>query len=85
MPLSIRSPEVERLARELAARTGETMTEAIRRALADRLTRLGEPGAADPSLAAVIAEIQSRVRALPVLDDRTPDRILGYGEHGLPD
>lgn len=31
-----------------------------------------------------IAEIQNRVAALPVLDDRTPEEIIGYDEHGLP-
>jgi antitoxin VapB len=28
--------------------------------------------------------IQERVAALPVLDDRTPDEIIGYDENGLP-
>ena len=37
MALSIRDPETDRLARELAALTGESMTEAIRKALAERL------------------------------------------------
>jgi antitoxin VapB len=29
-------------------------------------------------------EIARRVKALPVLDARTPDEILGYDENGLP-
>jgi antitoxin VapB len=32
----------------------------------------------------VIKEIQDEVSKLPVLDDRTPDEILGYDEWGLP-
>lgn len=40
MALNLKSPEVERLVREVAALTGETKTEAVRRALADRLTHL---------------------------------------------
>ena len=40
MALSLKDPEVDRLARELADRTGETLTEAIRVALRDRLVRL---------------------------------------------
>ena len=29
-------------------------------------------------------DILCRVDALPKLDDRSPDEILGYDEHGLP-
>ena len=39
MPLSIKHPEAERLARILAARTGETITQAITKALEERLLR----------------------------------------------
>ena len=39
MSLSLKDPETDRLARALAALTGETLTEAIRRALAERLER----------------------------------------------
>ena len=40
MPISIKDPETDRLARALAAATGESLTEAIRRALQDRLERV---------------------------------------------
>jgi len=39
MALNIKSPEVERLVDELAAHTGESKTEAVRRALSERLER----------------------------------------------
>jgi antitoxin VapB len=42
MALSIRDPETDRLAHELAQRTGETMTQAIRTALAEPLARLDD-------------------------------------------
>ena len=83
--LSIRDPETDRLARELAALTGETMTQAIRGALAERLAREkrrreheGEQRRRE--LLAIIEEFQK----LPALDDRSEDEILGYDEHGLP-
>ena len=38
-PLNIKDPEVYRLARQLADRTGESMTEAVRKSLRERLTR----------------------------------------------
>ena len=31
-----------------------------------------------------IEEVLERLRRLPVLDDRSPDEIIGYDEHGLP-
>lgn len=41
MALSIQDPETERLARALAERTGGTITIATRRALKERLRRMG--------------------------------------------
>jgi antitoxin VapB len=41
MALSIKDPETERLARTLAERTGESITLATRRALEERLRRVG--------------------------------------------
>lgn len=83
MALSIKHPEADRLARELAARTGETLTEAVIQALRERLIR--ERGRVrGPRLSEQLAAIGRRCAALPVLDQRTPDEILGYDEHGLP-
>jgi antitoxin VapB len=39
MALSLKDKETDRLAREVAALTGETLTDAIRKALAERLER----------------------------------------------
>ena len=39
MALSIKNPEAERLARRLAERTGETITDAVLKALRERLQR----------------------------------------------
>jgi antitoxin VapB len=83
MALSIRNPDVARLAREVARETGENMTEAILCALEERLERLSTRPPA-PSLAERLDRIQTRVAELPVLDPRTPDEILGYNDTGLP-
>ncbi|MGF6228138.1 antitoxin VapB [Inquilinus ginsengisoli] len=83
MALSIKDPETETLARELARRTGESITEATRRALEDRLRRVVGAKKA-PLLLEEMAAIRKRVAALPVLDRRSPDEILGYDEDGLP-
>jgi len=83
MPLSIKSAETERLARLVAKKTGETLTAAIEQALRERLERLQRKQRA-PVLVEELHEIARRVKALPVVDDRTPDEILGYDENGLP-
>ena len=85
MALSIRDPETDRLARELAALTGESMTEAIRTALAERLVRTRH--AREDEVRRLIADvraIQARVARLPVLDGRPEDETLGYDADGLP-
>ncbi|MCP5367540.1 MAG: type II toxin-antitoxin system VapB family antitoxin [Hyphomicrobiales bacterium] len=83
MALSIKNPEVDRLARELAAQTGETMTEAILQSLRERLARTRKDQKTD-DLLAEMRRISRTCARLPVLDDRDPDEILGYGEDGLP-
>jgi antitoxin VapB len=82
MAISIKDEETDRLARELAAATGESLTEAIRNALRDRLER--ESRRSRRSMAAEVRWIQERIAALPILDPRPSDEILGYDEHGLP-
>lgn len=83
MALSIKDPETERLAKVLADRTGETITLATRRALEDRLRRLGSP-AGKEALLEELAESRRRWAALAVLDNRSGEEILGYDENGLP-
>lgn len=83
MALSIKDSETERLARDLAARTGETITVATRRALEERLRRVGS-NTRKAALLEDLAAIQRRWNALPVLDPRSPDEIIGYDENGLP-
>jgi antitoxin VapB len=83
MALSIKDPETEQLARTLAARTGETITIATRRALEERLRRIG-PDARKAALLEDLAASRRRWSALPVLDNRSADEIIGYDENGLP-
>ena len=83
MALSIKDPEADRLAREVAARTGETLTAAIVTSLRERLTRLRKR-APRRRLQDELREIGRRCSQLPTFDDRSPDEILGYDERGLP-
>ena len=82
MALSIKNPEVERLARELADKTGESITDAVMVALRERLVRQ-EDRRRDLRVERLL-EIGRKGALLPKLDDRTADEILGYDEHGLP-
>lgn len=83
MALSLKDPETDRLARAVAALTGETLTDAVRTALAERLERerlrRGQPG----DLAARLREIGEHCAALPDFDTRSPDEIVGYDETGM--
>jgi antitoxin VapB len=83
MALSIKDQEADRLARELAARTGETLTQAVVVALRERLIRVSGHSRSVP-LRDELTAIRRRCAALPVLDTRTADDILGYDEGGLP-
>jgi antitoxin VapB len=83
MALSIKDPETEQLARSLAQLTGENITTATKRAIEERLRRLGGQTHKDPLLQDM-AEIRRRWSEMRVADDRTPEEILGYDEHGLP-
>ena len=81
MPLSIRNPRAEKLAREVAAESGDSLTQAVIHALEDRLERVkGRRAAGD--LTEDILAVSRRCRALPDQDVRTPDEILGYDKNG---
>jgi len=83
MAISLKDPETDRLARAVAALTGETLTTAVKKALAERLERerlkRGEPY----DIAARLREIGEHCASLPVYDPRTPDEICGYDENGM--
>jgi antitoxin VapB len=84
MALNIKDPETDRLARNLARITGESLTETINKALRARLEqemrRRGKP----PIDRTKVDEIVKHIASRPVLDDRSPEEIIGYDEHGLP-
>ncbi len=83
LALNIRNPETERLADEVAQRTGETKTEAVTQALRERLARLRR-GRPKRRLADELEAIAEHCASLPVLDARTPDEILEYDDRGMP-
>jgi antitoxin VapB len=83
MALSIRNSRADKLARQVAAESGESLTEAIIHALEERLERL-QGRCTITDVAEEIMRISLRYRALPEIDPRSADEILGYEERGLP-
>ena len=82
MALTIKSDEADRLARALAAETGESLTDAVVGALQERLAR--EHARRGPRMSARLRKLQADVARLPVRDSRVPEEILGYDDNGLP-
>ena len=84
MALSLKDRETDSLARQVAQLTGESLTEAVRTSLRERLHLEKLKRGEGPGLAQELEAIARRCAALPELDNRTADEILGYDENGLP-
>ncbi|MGE0813288.1 MAG: type II toxin-antitoxin system VapB family antitoxin [Vicinamibacterales bacterium] len=89
MALNLKNPEVERLAAEIARLTGETKTEAIRKALAERRRRLKGTGI-EERRARLLRHLRTRVwPSIPKeqlgrrLTRDEEDALLGYGPDGV--
>lgn len=83
MALSIKDPEAVRLARAVAQRTGETMTQAVIVALRERLLREEHKSQNVELLVEEVMAIGRHFSSLPVLDSRSIDEML-YDKNGLP-
>jgi antitoxin VapB len=88
--LNIKNAEVERLAGEVAHLAQETKTEAIRRALEQRLARLSAEGGRKRSKEHIIEYLRKEVWPnIPKevlgkrISKREREKILGYGPHGV--
>lgn len=91
MALNIKDRETENVVRQLAKRTGRSITETVRQAATAELQRLDADHAAriakmTPEQLAKLRRIEAickEAAALPVYDGRTPDEIIGYDENGI--
>lgn len=83
MALNIKDAETDRLARQLAQLTGESITVATRTAIVQRLARERRRSGTTQTQERLMAIVR-RGRARPRLDDRSAEEIIGYDEHGLP-
>jgi antitoxin VapB len=82
MPLNIKNHEADELARQLAKKRGQSITEVVIYALREQLRR-EEGRSSVPNLAEQLMEIGRHCASLPDLDNRAADEILGYNEHGV--
>ncbi len=82
MAINIKDTETDRLAREVAKQTGETITNAIQTALKERLQRLSGRSKATTTREK-LNEILQRVDALPTVDHRSEDVVVSH-DGGLP-
>jgi antitoxin VapB len=88
--MSLQVPlEIEQLARLVAIKTGKTPSDIIKEAVEARAEAAGIPATSrrrsPEEIEQRLKEIAERVAALPVLDDRGPDEIIGYNETGVPE
>lgn len=88
MGMNIKDPQVHAMARELAARRGTSVTEAVRQALGAELTRTTAPGPEDirSTRLEAIRQIQARFAELPIKDQRSSRDLQDslYDDRGLP-
>jgi antitoxin VapB len=83
MALNIKDETADRLARELAAETGESITTAVTVAVRERLERL-RGAVPRAQRRQTLTQIAARSAARPVRDPRNAEEIVGYGADGLP-
>ena len=81
MALIIKNARTVDLARQLAAESGESLTEAITHAIEERLARFRGRRTA-PDLFEAIMAISNRCAGLPNVDTRSAEASLGYNEDG---
>ena len=86
MALHIQDPETDPLAGEHKTISGDATTEAANNSLSSRLPALSPQEEQDKAeRIAAIEAIVADLAKLPVLDNRSPDEIIGYNEYGLFD
>lgn len=82
MSMNIKSQETHRRAKELARLAGETMAEAVDKAVGERLERVRK-GRNIEALSERLLEVGRLCRKFPIRDTRSSEAML-YDEYGLP-
>jgi antitoxin VapB len=82
MTVLIKDEEADRMIRQLAERTGETITDAVKKAVAQRLERVPLSEREIAERRRRIEAILARADAMPTVDHRSADEIIGYNDRG---
>jgi antitoxin VapB len=82
MAILIKDREADQLIRTLAERTGESITDAVKHAVRDRLQRVSPTENEIAARRRTLDALVIRGRQMTIVDDRTPDEIVGYNERG---
>lgn len=85
MPLNVKNEFAHDLARQLSDLTGATITDAVTTALSEALAR--ERARHETERRRMVSDLDrlaEQCAALPVVDDRPAEEILGYDEKGVP-
>ena len=83
--LNIKDPDVHELAAELARQTKQSLTQAVKEALRESLARHRSGQEESHRVLERVMRIGRNIAALPILDSRTTEEILGYNEFGIPE
>lgn len=83
MPLNIKDADTHALAKRLASLTGESLTQAVKRAVQERLEQVEKPRRTS-RLADELDHIALHCASLPRRNGRSAEQIIGYDERGLP-
>lgn len=78
MALNIKDPEADRLARQVAEMTGETITGAVVTALKEKLAREQRRQADTEVLVDDVLRVARSLASLPMRDQRSDEAILGF-------
>jgi antitoxin VapB len=82
MAILIKDWEADQMIRTLAERTGETITDAVKQAVQERLQKLPLSGEEIAERKRKLDALVARGRKLKLVDDRTANEIIGYNEFG---
>jgi antitoxin VapB len=78
------SPEAEALLQSKAAAKGVSVEKYVEELVVERPTEEQQPDKSPEELYEIMMRLAKEWHALPTLDHRSPDEIIGYDDYGLP-
>jgi len=82
MAILIKDREADQMIRTLAERTNESITEAVKQAVRERLQRVPLSETEKAERRRKLAKLIAKANAMPTVDNRTADEIIGYNRWG---